>query len=394
MKTITEKMETPVRYQADVLVAGGGFAGIAAALAAARQGADVLLCERMFSLGGLGTLGLITIFLPLDDGLGRQVCFGICEELARLCVKLCPKDTRGYRSWILGVGEHNAQTQRFALDFNAQIFMILAEQLLLENHVRLLYGTTIVGASCEDGVLRSVMAENKSGRFAIEARAFVDCTGDADLARITGIPVASYTPGNKLAAWYYEAGRGGYSLNKLGVRDEAGKRYPELSSERFFGLDGEELTAQIIASHKVSMTDFLKKQASEPGLELANIAQIPQIHRTRRICGAYTLDESEVHRYFEDSVGLIPDWRNRGPVFEVPFGTLYSPQLRNAFFAGRCISVTDAMWDVSRVIPCCAVTGEAAGIAAAMCADGRGSDLRGLQTRLRAAGGVIHEQEL
>ena len=81
---IRETLETKVTEYCDVLVCGGGFAGISAALAAARQGKKVILLEKQFMLGGLGTSGLVTIYLPLCDGVGKQVSFGIAEELLRL----------------------------------------------------------------------------------------------------------------------------------------------------------------------------------------------------------------------------------------------------------------------------------------------------------------------
>ncbi len=85
---IHERLDTAVTAACDVLVCGGGVAGIAAALAAARQGADVILLERGYMLGGLGTAGLITIYLPLCDGCGRQVSYGIAEELLRLSISM------------------------------------------------------------------------------------------------------------------------------------------------------------------------------------------------------------------------------------------------------------------------------------------------------------------
>lgn len=84
---ISESLQTPVTYECDVLVAGGGIAGVAAAIAAARQGAKVLLLEKQFMLGGLATAGLITIYLPLCDGRGHQVSFGLAEELLRLSIQ-------------------------------------------------------------------------------------------------------------------------------------------------------------------------------------------------------------------------------------------------------------------------------------------------------------------
>ena len=85
---IREMLATKVYKECDVLVCGGGFAGISAALAAARMGRKTVLLEREYLLGGLGTAGLVTIYLPLCDGMGRQVSFGIAEELLRLSISM------------------------------------------------------------------------------------------------------------------------------------------------------------------------------------------------------------------------------------------------------------------------------------------------------------------
>lgn len=82
----------------------------------------------------------------------------------------------------------------------------------------------------------------------------------------------------------------------------------------------------------------------------------------------------------------------RGPVYEVPFRTLYNAKIKNLICAGRCISVTETMWDIMRVIPCCAVTGQAAGTAAAMTDDFLALDVKILQKQLKANGVVLHEK--
>jgi NADPH-dependent 2,4-dienoyl-CoA reductase/sulfur reductase-like enzyme len=96
---IQEKLQTPVTEHCDVLVCGGGFAGISAALAAARQGKRVILLEKQYMLGGLGTAGLVTIYLPLCDGCGRQVSFGIAEELFMRSMKHGAED-RYPKAWL------------------------------------------------------------------------------------------------------------------------------------------------------------------------------------------------------------------------------------------------------------------------------------------------------
>jgi hypothetical protein len=91
---------------------------------------------------------------------------------------------------------------------------------------------------------------------------------------------------------------------------------------------------------------------------------------------------------------MVSNWKKRGPVWEVPFGTLYNKAVKNLICAGRCTSVTETLWDVMRVIPCCAVTGQAAGTAAAMTTDLTTLPIAELQDALRAAGVVLHEKDL
>ena len=115
---------------------------------------------------------------------------------------------------------------------------------------------------------------------------------------------------------------------------------------------------------------------------------------TRKLIGEYTLSDKEKHKYFEDSVGMVSDWKKRGPVYEVPFGTLYNSAVKNLICAGRCTSVNETMWDIMRVIPCCAVTGQAAGVAAAMTDDFSALDIKKLQEALQQNGVVLHEKDI
>ena len=124
----------------DVAVCGGGFAGISAALAAAREGKKVILFEKQYMLGGLGTAGLVTIYLPLCDGVGHQVSFGIAEELLKLSIKYGAEE-RYPENWLDGKGTRTEKDKRYMVQYNAQVFAILAEQLLLENGVDILYGS-------------------------------------------------------------------------------------------------------------------------------------------------------------------------------------------------------------------------------------------------------------
>ena len=130
--TINEVLNTEISENCDVLVCGGGFAGIAAALSAARQGKKTILLERQFVLGGLGTAGLVTIYLPLCDGMGRQVSFGIAEELFRLSISM-GAEAQYPENWLDSVDKtlRSEKDKRFEVRYNPSLFAILAEQLLL-----------------------------------------------------------------------------------------------------------------------------------------------------------------------------------------------------------------------------------------------------------------------
>lgn len=398
---IHEQLSTPVAASCDVLVCGGGFAGISAALSAARLGKKVLLLEKQYMLGGLGTAGIVTIYLPLCDGCGKQVSFGIAEELLRLSISMGAED-RYPENWLDSndPARRTEKDKRFEVQYNPQLFAILAEQLLARNGVDILYGTYAVGVSKADDRIEAVMVESKSGRQAIQAASVVDATGDADIAWFAGAPTETFKQGNVLAAWYYSLGDNGYKLNMVGYADIPDAQKTEqnkvqmLVNRRFAGLDGKELSEMMQLSHASTMNNVIKKREADPTLIPTSIATTPQIRMTRRIAGEYTLHDAEMHKYFEDSIGMVSDWRKRGPVYEVPFGTLYSSKIKNLIMAGRCTSVTDSMWDIMRVIPCCAVTGEAAGAAAAMTTDFSALNVGDLQKVLRGSGVVIHENEL
>lgn len=396
IKEIGGSYTASVTHSCDVLVCGGGVAGIAAALSALRCGAKVLLLERSFMLGGLATSGLVTIYLPLDDGKGHQVSRGLAEELLRLSIKYGAED-RYPTHWIdedLSVGER-AEKERFEVQFNAQLFALAAEELLLSEGAQILYGSTVTDVRLADGRITHAVVENKSGRQAVEVlRSVVDASGDADICKLAGARCELHGKGNVLAAWYYYHSRGEYRLNMLGFCDTPDGKVKTLTDKRFGGVDADELSEMVQMAHRSVLNDVMKRRDRAPDTVPVTLPTIPQIRMTRRLVGAYTLDESEAHKRFADSVGLVPDWRKRGPVFEIPFGTLYCDSVKNLIAAGRCISVTDAMWDITRVIPDCAVTGEAAGCAAAMSDNFAAFDVALLQRELAGRGIILHESEI
>lgn len=397
--------QVEVKGEYDVVVVGGGVAGVSAALAAVRQNKKVLLIEKMFMLGGLATAGLVTIYLPLCDGKGKQVSFGIAEELLRLSVKHgfepfmdgtnSEGSPRGI-AWITG-DEEGKKKCRFEVQFNANVFAILCEQLLKENGVDILYGTSVCSVNVENNKITHVITENKSGRQAFKGFSFVDASGDADLCLLSGAKTEIFGQGNVLASWYYETVGDEYRLKMLGFSDIPDK-YKEKEKvddrKRYTGLDGEEISQMVCDSHENLLNDFLKKGEISKNHALTNIASIPQLRMTRRIKGAYTINDEEVFKSFPDSIGMISDWRKKGPVYEIPFRCLYGKEIKNLITCGRIISVTDDMWDITRVIPVCAVTGEAAGVAAAISDDFKNINKEEYFNILRNNGVKLHLNDI
>ena len=397
---IEKARETKIYGEYDVVVVGGGVAGVSAALAAKRTGAKkVLLIEKQFALGGLATLGIITIYLPICDGEGKQVSFGISEELLHLSMKHGYED-KYPKGWLENGTLEEKKERRYEIQYNANVFAILMEQLLLEEGVEILYGTSVCDAIVEQNKISSVIIENKSGRQAVVSKTVIDCSGDADICKLTEVETDTYTKGNILAGWYYFHKDNKYNLKMLGFSElpedlkSPEQKELEKTLTRFTGLDAKEMSEVTCKSHKYTLDDFLKRGEICESYNMGKIATIPQVRMTRKLISDYVLDEKEVHKEFSDSVGMFSDWRRRGPVFELPYSCLYAKNIKNLITAGRCISVTEDMWDITRVIPVCAVSGQAAGTAAAMTDDFKSLDVEKLQNQLKADGVVLHEKDL
>lgn len=396
MATISERIETEIKHTCDVLVIGGGFAGIAAALSAAREGKKTILVEKSYYLGGLGTSGLVTIYLPICDGMGRQASFGLAEELLKMSVEIECNGKRGVKNWLLGEGPCGKDDMRYMVEFNPSLFAISAEKAILKEGAEILYGVSLVSAVTENDKIKYAIVEGKSGRYAIEAKSYVDASGDADLAERAGVPTAKFKYGNVLAAWYYYYDKTGYDLTMLGAADlmPGMKPVQKLCDKRFEGLEDVEISEFMQLSHDRLLEKVLEKRKEDETHVPTTIASIPQFRMTRRIVGDYTFTLDDDHKYFEDSVGLYTNWRKRGPVYELPMRSLYSSKMKNLACAGRNISVDDDMWEISRVIPCCSVMGEAAGLMAAMSDDFTALDVKEVQKKLYERGVKIHECEL
>lgn len=400
MLILEKERQTEVKASFDTVVCGGGIAGVSAALAAARGGAKTLLIEKQYLLGGLATLGLVTIYLPLCDGCGRQVSFGIADELLRLSVRHGSEAGRDAKPWFENGTIEERTKRRFEVQYNPNLFAIEAEKLLVDAGVTILYGTGVCGVIQKDGIISHVLTENIDGRCAYAARNVIDATGDAMVCTFAGESTVNFKQGNVPAYWYYGEENGKTKLHMLGMCDipdskktEAQKKAAK-SSVRYTGLDQSELSNLSIYMHQKIAEHYLAGGGIEEGRSLSLLPTIPQIRMTRRIDGIYTQDDTEMHKTYSDSVGLFSDWREAGPVYELPFDCLRGKNIKNLLACGRMISSTDAMWDITRVIPVCAVSGEAAGVAASLFERFDQTDIALLQTKLKENGVVLHESDL
>lgn len=399
MTHITEpERNTAVAKETDVLVAGGGIAGVAAAVAAARQGARVILLEKEYGLGGLATLGNVIIYLPLCDGRGRQVIGGLGEELLKLSAKEIPRSFPGMgledipEVWTRESSLEERRRARYRTGFNPAYFQLALEELLQKEGVEICYDNRLVWVNKTDGRLTHVIIENKSGRLAVSAGAFVDATGDADLCAFAGENTAQW-PYNVLCGWHYALEEGSVKLHSFSrpfkfTNNGQGCAEPHLS-----GVEADQVTRQVLESRRL-----IRERCSAKGIHPFALPSIPSFRATRRLNNRFVLKWSQMHEYFDDTVGLTGDWRQAGPVFALPLRAIRADANPNLFAAGRCISTETEVWDVTRVIPTCAVTGEAAGTAAALTAlehDGDGSllEIGRLQGALSDQG-VLLDREL
>lgn len=400
MAFVTEKeRQTPLFGEYNVLVCGGGFGGIAAALAAAREGKKVLLVEREFALGGLGTLGLVTIYLPLCDGFGKQVSYSIAEELLRLSIKR-GADTHKHpcpTCWLEGTGTKEERTkQRYRVQYNPWYFVSDVEQLLKKEGVTVLYGTAVDDVIVENNKIRYVLIDSINGREAVAVKSVVDASGSAVVCKMAGEDTAVYPSGNVPSSWYYYASKEGNKLKMFGPADYQGAVLDgALQGVHFSGLDATENSEMIMYSREKMMDDIEKLRATkeDASIEPIMISTIQELRMTRRIVGVEDFQYAKVEQRVESSIGCIGNWHKCGGGHEIPYGSLFGKKIKNLITAGRITSTDDAGWDLTRVIPACAVTGEAAGVAASMTDDFASLDVKILQNKLREKGVLIHLDE-
>lgn len=395
--TIPEHNDVPVLDKVDVLVAGGGVAGVAAAMAAARMGKSVLLLEKMVILGGLATAGFVVIYLPLCDGKGRQLIGGISEEMLLASIEhsydSLPEHWRKKARPAQG-------KQRYQTLFNGPLFAMRLDELLLSSGANVLFDTAVCAVVKDGRRVTHVIIENADGRSAIPCDAVVDATGDAVVLDRMGARTVDGP--NYMSYWAYRTGiqeiqtaaqsarvQDAVRLQTLGA-DCDGKGQPD-DVPVFDGLSADSVTRMALEGRKAALRYMQERPAGE--VAFTGIPSMPQFRTTRRIVGNEPLDFARDGQRSETSVGSCGDWRGTGVTLEIPYGALTSPDADNVLAAGRIIACAEReAWEVARVIPVAAQTGEAAGIAAALAGTGSVHDVdaQAVADRMRQAGHVIH----
>ena len=381
--TIHFQKEIPVRGDYDVIVAGGGVAGCAAAYSAAKRGFRVLLLEKSNILGGLATLGLVNLYVPMCNGRGKQIIFGLCEKWLRMSA-LYGYDTIP-AEWK--DGEPQTETSvRYCDWFSPYIFAMQLMEEVTGAGVDLLFDCTAVYPQMEGGVCRGVVTDSKSGLEYTACRMLIDTTGDADLLRRSGIPTV---PGGNFDSYFaktitldgcrhaIEKGdiRLAYGTVSGGGASLYGDNHPA-DLPVWSGLTVDNVSEYLIHNQKL-MLEHLKGQ---PRFE-RDVAMMPLMPNFRTTCRI-------------DGDCAINDFDHRDYLFEVPLRTLTRRGFDNMITAGRSAAGEGYAWDILRVIPPAILTGQAAGEAAALAMETDRAiadvDIAVLQKRLADENVMIH----
>ena len=398
--TIKEQ-KIPIVKETDVIVIGGGVAGIAAAVAARRHGARVTLIEKSIVLGGLATLGHVCIYLPIDDGVGHKVYGGLVEELLYTCIKY------GYDTlpdaWRDRPESAPVEAGRYQTNFNIPAAILAFDELTENEGVDVVFDTVFSEPIMDGKTVKGIIVENKDGRTAYMAKMFVDASGDADLVFRAGADTESSK--TIVSHWFHELD---FDIMKRGI--EKGSM-PLATPLRWLGLAPDEnnegkddlmcegatnagVNKYIKLSRHLAL-DFLKEHQSKDFC-MITLPFMPQFRTTRRLVGKDELRfDGEYH--IESSVGcVIASLANPAVVYEFPYEGLITDKLSNVLAAGRMTSARGRGWDIMRNIPACVMTGEASGTAATLAVKNgctlQDLNVKELQDTLEKAGVKLHRK--
>ncbi len=407
LKVTSDELRAPVVRRSDVVVVGGGPAGVSAAVAAARAGASVTLLERYAALGGLAAGGMV---LVLDDMVNGQeisvtgLVSEYVERMAKLGLAVFPPEheriasVEMWNKWSRwGTFDFHSHTNPkpicYAVAFDPDGWKRVSNDLVREAGVHLRLHSWFSQPIVDDGRLRGVVAETKAGPQAIMAEVVIDTTGDIDVAVRSG---ADYVHDSYLTTLVFRLGgvdtaaaerfeqenpREARAINRKIKRILGGAwelwwlktpipgvvwcNCPHMSG--YDGVDPESLTrAEFDARARIAAAVDEVRQ-NLPGFEncyLLDVAEQMGVRQTRLLQGEYvvTKDDITARRHFADSVA-------RGRDYYTPYRALLPRQVDQLLVAGRHYSATPDAQRISREIPPCMAMGQAAGVAAALAID-------------------------
>jgi len=333
----------------------------------------------------LSLLTILTLGLTLFIGACTPVIYGVPEEHWK---RMDEAERAAARA-----AYEERRRQRYRVDFNPASLLLALEEFTANAGVQLLYDSRVCAVHVDDSRIQHLVIENKSGRSAIACRTVVDATGDADVCFLAGEQTESLDT-NVLCGWFYTMNDGKLQLHQLSNRYSPQARKDDAAGPFFRGDTAEHVTAHVIGTRSLIRAELETLRTRAAPLSDVQIVSVPTtacLRMTRRLTGSFSLGARHVHQWFDDTVGLTGDWRESGPVYAVPLRALRGVATRNLLAAGRCISVDTTVWDATRAIPTCVLTGEAAGTAAAMAADTLNGDVHSLtvavlQNQLRRQG--------
>ena len=390
MRTTREKLIKKGMF--DVLVVGGGIAGVAAALASRREGKSVCLFEKSVVLGGLATLGLVNWYEPLCDGNGTKIMSGLAEELLKLSIKdgLNTLDNK----WIKGE-KLTKEDKRYSTFFSPTLFSIKLNELLVNEGITIRYDSLVTYPDVENNIVKGIIVETVSGSEYYEGKIVIDATGMAEIFDRAGAPCKKGK--NYLGYLTYIADFN----NEISERLDLRKRY--YSGSNMFGEgqpEGYELlngdtsddVNVMITKGQLMLMDKMRTCSNS---EIVNLPGMPQFRMIKHMVGEYELSDKDLFNRFDDSIGVVGNYFTRNEWLEIPLRAMYNKDFPNLLPAGRIISATGKAWDITRVIPVAVLTGEVSGIIASLVIDKGISvkeiNIKELQNKLLEKGNILHK---
>ncbi len=371
-KVVQPARELPIFHTTDVVVVGGGPAGFAAAVAASRAGAKVALVERYGSLGGLFTNGMVLLVIGTgvkENGAFKRVTRGMCEEFLR---RLEGMGAGAITKLEPEVGQPTA---------DPEAAKVLMDDMIQEAKVDMFFHAWGVDVIQSGNAAQGIVFESKQGRQAILAKVVVDATGDGDVFFQAG---ADYQQISHAMGFVYRLGNmdridksrapKDAKLNIGSVEPIKSARWVNNLGPKGNGLDVRELS-KIEMMHRKSAWNYVQRVRQTPGYEEVYLMQTtPQlgVRATRLLDGEARVDKKGAAQgaVFADTVAVSGHDGLKLPEFQIPYRALLPKTVDNVIAAGRCISCAPDLIDRVRLIPVCMVTGQAAGVAAALSAKG------------------------